>query len=571
MAFGKKKTLRVEFIEARNQALVGFDEIRMRDLPDNFDEDTWVEIDGDRWKVVGVEPTKLRTAQKEGALKVQVTLVEKRSPVVIEEEAEVLAPVEEVKEVPIYRNPSRADQMPRMSGKRGDLNLLEIATYEWRNIEFTIATNRSTAREVFAKLEELILLSSTERDGRTFYTRQYDRYDMFAPMRGIRLPLETVITDYFPMARSVDGLTFMGADQVADSTFVFRVGSGIAFYGQEFDDIIRYFAIVRPDTLVPTALQEDAAKIAALMKRKELILVDWQRRQIIEAQEEAIYEYFLQGFADHAVATARGHVEQPSIHKVELAKPVAQVPIPEQVLPANLIEERPIDATPKVESIAPAITQISPETTITSNVEERIAAAMDAPSLAANIALTPMDAHQELTAVLSTLEAQTPIEAAVAPEEFPIAPEEPLVPEEPTPEELPELPDEPLVPEEPTPEELPELPEEPLVPEEPTPEELPELPEEPSYPEVPMPEEMPENPESAKDAAHSQLSAAARNLEAPLLEIGVIEEPHTAPIAPQVSHQIKLEIVNDDHVDDEPPRLSADGLDFSPMSPSVQE
>jgi hypothetical protein len=351
MAFGKKRTLRVEFIEARTQRLIGFDEMRLRDVPESFKDETWVEIDGDRWKVVRAEPAKMRQAKRDGLLKVQVDLVEKRTPEVVETPV-----VEEVKEAPVYRNPSRADQMPRLSGKRGDLQLMEIATHEWRDIEMTVASNRSTVRDVFAKIEELILLNSTQRDGRTFYTRQYDRYEMFAPMRGARLPLETVITDYFPDAKAVDGLTFMGSDQVADSTFVFRVGSGIGFYGQEFDDIVRYLALTRPDTLLPAALEADAAKIAALMKRKELIIVDWQRRLVVEATPAAVYDYFLQGFADHAVATAQSA-------KVVVEKPI--IVEPPAVPPVAAAVEPPVVVSPEQPAVTgsfPAITVVAQET-----------------------------------------------------------------------------------------------------------------------------------------------------------------------------------------------------------------
>jgi hypothetical protein len=365
MAFGKKKTLRVEFLESRTQVLVGYDELPLRDIPESFKDDTWVEIDYDRWKVVRVEPDKLRQARREGVLKVHVDLVERRPrPVAEDEVEEVVVAVEEVKEAVIYRNPSRADQLPRLSGKRDDLQLLEIASYAWRDIEFTLEANRSTVRDVFGKIEELIHLNSTQRDGRTFYTRQYDRYDMFAPLRGTRLALETVITDYFPSARAVDGLTFMGSEQVADSTFVFRVNAGIGFYGQEFDDIIRYLAIVRPEKLVADALRADAAQIAAMMKRKELIIVDWQRREVVEALEDAVYDFFLRGFADHAVAVAHGETTTSTVPPVGLEKPapvaqppVASVPSAPQVEPtappAPELHTPEIAQAPQVEPIAP--------------------------------------------------------------------------------------------------------------------------------------------------------------------------------------------------------------------------
>ncbi|HEX2899569.1 MAG TPA: hypothetical protein VHS96_07595, partial [Bacteroidia bacterium] len=298
MAFGKKKTLRVEFVDTKTERVIGFDELTLKQIPVDFSEETWVEIDGDRWKVTKVEPASSKKALRSGTLIVHVNLVEKRTP-------EVEAPAVEVKEAPVFSHPSRADQLPRMSGKRQDLRLLEMGTWEWRDREMTIATNRSVVRDVFAKIEELIMLNSTVRDGKTFYTRQYDRYDFFAPLRGSKVTLEMIVTDYFPSSRAIDGLTFMGSDQVADSTFVFSIPSGIVLYGQEFDEVVRYLGVHRPDRVLPEQLREDSIKFADFMRKKGLILVDWPKRVIVEADPEAVLDYFLEGFAADAIAAAR--------------------------------------------------------------------------------------------------------------------------------------------------------------------------------------------------------------------------------------------------------------------------
>lgn len=278
--------------------MIGYDELPIKEIPADFEADTWVEIDGDRWKVVGVEPSKPSKAARTGTLVVHVELVERRTPA---EEA----PVEAVKEAPLYVQPSRADQMPRMSGKREDLQLLEMGSWEWRDCELTLAENKSVVRDVFGKIEELISLNGTVRDGQTFYTRQYERYEFFAPLRGSKVPLEMIVTAYFPQARAVDGLTFMGSAQVADSTFVFKVESGIMFYGQEFDEVVRYLAVCRPGQLLLDALREDIEQLAAFMRKKRLILVDWPKRKIVDADGAQLLDHFLEGFAADAIAAAQ--------------------------------------------------------------------------------------------------------------------------------------------------------------------------------------------------------------------------------------------------------------------------
>jgi hypothetical protein len=315
MGLGNKKTLRVLFVEAQSGAEIGFDELPLKEIPEDFQDQTWVEIDGDRWKVVNVDPEKPKKAFKSGTLLVYVELVERRTPQVVE------VHTEPVKEIPVFQYPSKADQLPRMSGKREDLQLLEIGSWEWRDKEFTIASNRSVVREVFGKIEELILLNGTERNGQKYYTRQYDRYDLFAPLRGSKVLLETIVTEYFPEAKAIEGLTFMGSDQVADSTFVFRIGSGIVFYGQEFDEVVRYLAVYRPGQLLPEQLRADCLQLAGLMEKKGLILVDWPQRKIVEAEGEALLDYFLEGFAMDAIAEAEEAMAQVPMEPVAPVKP----------------------------------------------------------------------------------------------------------------------------------------------------------------------------------------------------------------------------------------------------------
>lgn len=374
MAFGKNKTLRVEFYEVRNNNFVGYDELRLKDVPEDFEAETYVDIDGDRWKVVGVEPSNPRKALKTGTLVVNVELVQRgeaRPTQVVETENTATPVVEAVKEAPVFVAPSRADQLPRMSGKREDLRLLEMATWEWRNIEFTLSANRGTVQDVFGKIKELVSLNSTERDGRTFYTRQYERYDMFAPLRGTKLKLEQLIMDYFPAAVAVDGLTFMGSEQVANSTFVFMVGSGTVFYGQEFDEVVRYLALHRPDQLIVEALRADAEVLARLMKKKDLILVDWALRQIVEPEEEAILDYLLAGFAKDAVAIARQelaarssivHVEKPSDSSDDdNASAGEEVPLIVPVVIESAVEEATIENVVSLEVTEPVADVATPE------------------------------------------------------------------------------------------------------------------------------------------------------------------------------------------------------------------
>jgi hypothetical protein len=88
--------------------------------------------------------------------------------------------------------------------------------------------------------------------------------------------------------------------------------------------------------MMATQLREDSIKLAEFMRKKGLILVDWPKRAIIEAEADALLDYFLEGFAADAIANARQTLANSPVEisasespKVEVATPIMPVFQPE--------------------------------------------------------------------------------------------------------------------------------------------------------------------------------------------------------------------------------------------------
>lgn len=284
MAFGRnKKKIRVEFFDSLTEKMIGYDEMNRKAIPEDFKVATWVKIAGDSYKVTQVMPDSIRKAFKKGTLTVHLSLEEKGAAVV-----EKSVPVAN-----LFRFPSKADHTPRHSGQRESLKLLEMAASDWRELEFTLASNQAIVEESFEKIEAVILNASTVQDGKTFYRNQHTRSELILPLRGQKLQVEALRKNFFPFSALQNGLTFMGEKGIADHAFVFRTPAGFSLYGQDFEEVIRYMGLVRPENIVVEMVKTDIEKIFRMMRQKELILVDWRNLMIVEANLPALTRFFL--------------------------------------------------------------------------------------------------------------------------------------------------------------------------------------------------------------------------------------------------------------------------------------
>lgn len=286
MLFGKKRPVTVTFIDAHTKAVIGQDEVLPHLIPVDFDYPTQVEIDGSLYELKAADPADRKQARKTRSMTAWVELLPR--PASEEQTEETTEESEASSAVPpaqaYFRTASIAEPQPRFSGTRGEYRFLELLPSDWRAVEFI---QRQYAPEVGEELSHILQVQQSaaqEIDGKPFYSEQYIRSLTSLPLRSLEIDDIGLQTRFFPLGTRLDGVAIMGANGYVHAGFAYRLHSGLGFYGQEIDNKLRSLGLMVPmQALEAEAIAEDIVAITAMMKALELILVDWNRLEAVEA------------------------------------------------------------------------------------------------------------------------------------------------------------------------------------------------------------------------------------------------------------------------------------------------
>lgn len=297
MLFGKKHPISVTFIDVVDKSVIGRDEIPFHLIPIDFDYPTEVEIDGRKYTLKAADPVDRKKAKKAGSMTVWVELLPV-SPTDNEgEESEAHGQTsDEASAIPApqyFRVASIADPQPRFSSTTGDYRFLEMLPSDWRAMEFV---QRRYAPEVGEELSHIVdvqNVAAVELDGKLFYSEQHVRNLTSLPLRSLELNDISLQTKFFPLATRLDGVAVMGANGYVNSSFAYRLHSGIGFYGQEIDNRLRSLGLLIPSgQLDEASIAEEIPAIVAMMAELELILVDWGRLDAVEPDLAEMQAFF---------------------------------------------------------------------------------------------------------------------------------------------------------------------------------------------------------------------------------------------------------------------------------------
>jgi hypothetical protein len=290
MLFRKKRPVTVTFIDSETKSVIGQDSILPDLIPIDFDFPTTVEIDGQHYTLKAADPVDRKQARKAGNMTVWVELL----PVVVPEgiQGAEQSPEEggmvanSVPSTAYFRNPSVADPQPRLSVARNEYRFWEMMPSDWRSMEFIQRQFAPEVGEELSDIEQVRQSAAVVLDGQTFYAEQHVRSLTSLPLRSIELDDLGLQTRFFPLSTRLDGVIMMGTHGFVDAGFAYRLHSKLVFYGQEIDRRIRSIGVCLPDASTdPTAIGEDVKAICAMMKTLDLILVDWNRLEAVEADE----------------------------------------------------------------------------------------------------------------------------------------------------------------------------------------------------------------------------------------------------------------------------------------------
>lgn len=320
----KKKTIRVEFYNAETGEKIGYDDQKLKHLPEDFEPETFVEIDGVRYEVVRAEPDERRKIKKSGSLMIQMKPYRKKEPAATANGEEV---VEETgyEYVPrpkkTFVSPTRPDIFPAFTGQREGLKLMEMGTWEWRSVEFIDASHELDIKNEFASIRDLKRHYGREENGREVYSRQHRRSLVDKSLGTFELDFETLANVHFPGSTASEGITFMGSDGYADGGFALRLAGGLIVYGLAFGDRISALGL----TGWQSAHTVELAPLEAFMQASGMLLVDWEALVCLEADAEVLAAWLSEKVSMAAVAAATAEAKVQSEEGEDLAELEAAV------------------------------------------------------------------------------------------------------------------------------------------------------------------------------------------------------------------------------------------------------
>ncbi len=297
MLFGKKHPISVTFIDVVDKSVIGMDEIPFHLIPIDFDYPTEVEIDGRKYTLKAADPVDRKKAKKAGSMTVWVELVPVEP---ADEEAEKIGDEGQLSyevapaQAPQYfRVASVADPQPRFSSTTGDYRFLEMLPSDWRALEFVQRRYAPEVGEELSHIADVRQGAAIEMDGKQFYSEQHVRNLTSLPLRSLELNDIALQTKFFPLATRLDGVVIMGTAGYVNSSFAYRMHSGLGFYGQEIDNRLRSLGLLLPGgQLDQAAIAEEIAAIVAMMAELELILVDWNQLDAVEPDAGEMKAFF---------------------------------------------------------------------------------------------------------------------------------------------------------------------------------------------------------------------------------------------------------------------------------------
>ena len=326
----KKKIIRVEFIDSETGEAIGYDEQSVKKLPEAFEFKTTVEIGSEKYTVVKAEPDTRKKFKKSGTLVLELEKIrpEKKDPMIASEERtdDAIEYATILPEEKTYQAASKADLFPAFTGQKDDKDLAVMGAWEWRQVEFVSGELAESVFEEFSQIDEVRKKYSRQDSGRVVFSKQYRRSRISSPLQGLELQAAQLREEYFPFSIGYDGLTFMAADGIADGGFALRLQDGLLLYGLAFAGKVEVMSLQYPDQL-STGMDVPGEKLAGFMKTHNLILVDWERREVIRAAE----------LVDHlAVRYAEKHE---AVEEITLVEEMEEVVAGEAVEEIELVTE----------------------------------------------------------------------------------------------------------------------------------------------------------------------------------------------------------------------------------------
>lgn len=372
----KKKNIRIEFYDVDLAKTIGYDEQKLKRVPENFDLETFVEISGQRYRVIQAEPSERKKLKKSGTLVIQMKKVEQAETASAEEKPREENPhaailtgehaidpsqvisANSIQPKRSYTQPSKADELPAFTGSNEGKQLLEMGAWEWRNIEFAHLVFQDAIRNEFFAIRRSAEKYALADPERVMYSQQHRRRFATRPLGQMDTTAAALQENAFASASPLDGLTFMKSEGHAEEGFAFRLRSGLALYGLEIREQVRNLGLFINGPRNSAALPEDLDAILQFMETNSLLLVDWGQLQVIPSERQELEKWL--GYEAESVEEEEEEInsetftESPLLIASEENLLALEDPAPEEISD----ELEAVEASPEAEPIAAPVESV---------------------------------------------------------------------------------------------------------------------------------------------------------------------------------------------------------------------
>ena len=260
-------TVRVDFINGRDESLIGTSDVPLAQLPDSFRVSTTLNLAGQEWSVSSATPPDKVDFAKTGQLRIVLSEIMRSPP------GEIL-----------FSLPTISDDCGQATGSvLPHDGLFQIHEDDWRQVEFVAERFREAVAQ---ELNDICAIYNEERVGGAF-RRIHIRRRIPEPLSGVSLRLEELVR-CFPKQNSFDAVSFLNARGTIPGSFAWRSILGPVVWGLANDEGNVIVLCLAHDSVHTDHLPE---ALSTLAQENELYLVDWCRATAIGGDASEFQEY----------------------------------------------------------------------------------------------------------------------------------------------------------------------------------------------------------------------------------------------------------------------------------------
>jgi hypothetical protein len=257
-----KSKINVTFIDQAGQAFAQGD-FPAESLPESFDAQTTIELQGENWEVLKAEPTTREQAKASGKLRLTLRKFQ----------LETIPPGDI-----LYSTPSICDFLPatQETGAPQNKNVFSIHEDDWRGVELIASEFGDEARTGLKQIERIHRECKVNNSG---WKEIYVRKEAASPLAGRRIPLPTLEAAFKTPIHRFDGLTYFGVGGIVENSFAFKDSRSLTVYGTLDGDNA---ATICLDPFGMTAVDDtDVDRLAEFLTTNRLALIHWNWLELI--------------------------------------------------------------------------------------------------------------------------------------------------------------------------------------------------------------------------------------------------------------------------------------------------